>query len=856
MRIALLLTLFVAPSLFAQSWTNIGPATESPEAIQYDPSDADHLVASSIGALFHSTDGGESWGLLYSFNADFSTWSIEFGDSTSGAYYVGGMVVYDPNSSVNGVYRTTDGGASFEHLLTAPSKGLRVHPLDNDVMVSHYEDFEGTVMRTTDGGATWTNIGSGNLQTVRTIALDPFDTETIYASSFSGLRKSTDGGATWNSTGFDGTSMHLMETHPTIPNKVYAGTGFFVNPEGFYESEDGGATWNEVDLPYRDFVGDHPRILRFAVSDPDVMYLGEVNEIFHSGNGGASWTSATFRESSFFYTLGLTINPVDPAIAKATSDTRAVGTSNGGQLWEDFSLPLNYVSSLEVLLEGEVEHIYAGTYYGNLRYDSHTGEWVDYTSPGFIGIESHALGIDPEMPELLLTGVGNALGQSIIERSTDYGATSRNVWDNFSTGGGIPAAMKSDPLNSGVFYFATVSSVAPDQILKSTDFGDSWAPLDGGQFTYTDIAVDPVNSGTVYASGDVQVMKSTDGGTTFLPANSGLPSAYGVYCVDISPFNPDVLVCSNDLGIYRTDDGGANWTQVVSGVSCKNVEFSRVDAGIAAVVTWGDEVMISEDDGSTWDDFQGDLPPITLDDLRFSSDGSALYVSTIGQSIYSTPVETSGGGIPCEVVSDFKSACIGANTLVARILVSGSVQYVGETVVINVDGTDYETTLETNGSGNSKAKFKLRNQGGGEHTVSLVTPAGCFDPMVVACDSSLRREMEAWIVEEFGMDPSVSVFSSSEIPAQTVLMDNYPNPFNPSTTISYGLSHDGPVSLKIYSMLGEEVATLVDEYQTAGFRSVIWEGRNGSGAQAASGIYLYRLTTGSVVQTGKMMLMK
>jgi flagellar hook assembly protein FlgD len=87
-------------------------------------------------------------------------------------------------------------------------------------------------------------------------------------------------------------------------------------------------------------------------------------------------------------------------------------------------------------------------------------------------------------------------------------------------------------------------------------------------------------------------------------------------------------------------------------------------------------------------------------------------------------------------------------------------------------------------------------------------------------------------------------------------MGNHPNPFNPSTSISYAINVDGFVSLKIYNSLGEEVASLVNEFQTAGYKSVTWNGRNDAGATVASGLYFTRLTAGNQVRTEKMMLMK
>ncbi len=93
-------------------------------------------------------------------------------------------------------------------------------------------------------------------------------------------------------------------------------------------------------------------------------------------------------------------------------------------------------------------------------------------------------------------------------------------------------------------------------------------------------------------------------------------------------------------------------------------------------------------------------------------------------------------------------------------------------------------------------------------------------------------------------------------PSQIALAQNYPNPFNPETVINYQLSISTRVELSIYDLLGKKVRTLVDEHQTAGERSVKWDGKNSRGVTASSGIYIYRLKAGGQVVSRKMLLMK
>ena len=83
------------------------------------------------------------------------------------------------------------------------------------------------------------------------------------------------------------------------------------------------------------------------------------------------------------------------------------------------------------------------------------------------------------------------------------------------------------------------------------------------------------------------------------------------------------------------------------------------------------------------------------------------------------------------------------------------------------------------------------------------------------------------------------------------LGQNYPNPFNPSTTIAYQVPAAGHVTLRVYDMLGREVGTLVDERQVGGSHTVLFDG-----ARLASGVYMYRLTSGAFTETRRMVILK
>jgi Flagellar hook capping protein len=94
------------------------------------------------------------------------------------------------------------------------------------------------------------------------------------------------------------------------------------------------------------------------------------------------------------------------------------------------------------------------------------------------------------------------------------------------------------------------------------------------------------------------------------------------------------------------------------------------------------------------------------------------------------------------------------------------------------------------------------------------------------------------------------------LPKQFALHDNYPNPFNPNTTIRFDLPKDIDVSIIIYNLLGQKVKTIDKSQMNAGFHSITWNGTNNYGAQVSAGMYFYQLRTSDFVKTKKMVLLK
>ena len=118
-------------------------------------------------------------------------------------------------------------------------------------------------------------------------------------------------------------------------------------------------------------------------------------------------------------------------------------------------------------------------------------------------------------------------------------------------------------------------------------------------------------------------------------------------------------------------------------------------------------------------------------------------------------------------------------------------------------------------------------------------------------------EMDTLVVPVSGVGIVLSgIDSDIHLPYILSLYPNYPNPFNPITTLRYDLPENSYVNVTVYDMLGREVKTLVNTTQDAGFKSVIWDATNKYGKPVSAGVYLYQIKSGEFVQTRKMVLLK
>ena len=142
----------------------------------------------------------------------------------------------------------------------------------------------------------------------------------------------------------------------------------------------------------------------------------------------------------------------------------------------------------------------------------------------------------------------------------------------------------------------------------------------------------------------------------------------------------------------------------------------------------------------------------------------------------------------------------------------------------------------------------------------LVAAAGAHasegNLVLVEVANGSEATIESAVLNETVLSGALSLNGEASLPAGYALSDNYPNPFNPATSISFSLPTNGEVKLAVYNMLGQQVTTLANGEFEAGTYQVTWDGTDNTGDKVASGIYLYRLETSQFTSTKKMMLRK
>ena len=483
------------------------------------------------------------------------------------------------------------------------------------------------------------------------------------------------------------------------------------------------------------------------------------------------------------------------------------------------------------------------------------------------------------------------VGELWVFKSFDEGETFSDVYE-IATGPGFEdkewAAADltpSSPFTNNLYLSWTRFDSSTEILLtRSTDAGVSWTPpvlvsdITGGvQGSFPAVAP----NGELYIvwrgfSGGTRILfdKSTDGGVTFGTdvIVSNTPGAwFPTMAVDHSggPRHGYIYVTWNDerngdddVFMSFSSDGGSNWS-TPSRVNNDPVGNGKIQYWPSVAVGQNGDIAIlfydtrntpsnnvieafiarSTDGGLT---FSNELissvqspTNIPNGDVRF---GDYIQLDFYGNKIVPVWTDERAGGFDMDIYTAVIDAVVPVELInfTARI-------------VNGITLLEWTTVSETNNLG-FEVERKLAEQGW--VTIAFVEGHG-----TTTKNQNYRFSDEGiagtlyYRLKQIDYDGSITFSEEIEVNGVTVstihLAQNYPNPFNPATIINYQLGNDGFVSLKVFNSLGEEVAEVIDEYQSAGSYRITFNGND-----LPSGMYVYQLKSGNYSESKKMMLLK
>jgi photosystem II stability/assembly factor-like uncharacterized protein len=602
---------------------------------------------------------------------------------------------------------------------------------------------------------------------------------------------STDGGINWNSVN-NGLQYGFIEVLAVWGNNIFVRVG---NYGEIYLSTDNGSIWTNIDdrMPFG--------MSAFAIipngNGDTTGFVGTNSGVYRSTNNGSTWTAAGLVDSNI---TSLAVIGTD---LFASTDTGVYRSTNLGITW---------ISANSGLFAGNINNLTACG--GNLfaeEADSRikifrsTDNGISWT-PAINGL-SH---IPSTANTLACAGSNLFVGflYAGIYRSTDNGTS----WNDVNNG------LTNAPVKELTVIGSTIFAGTGWNIYTSSNMGISWTPSElYGNGCSGFALVDTI----LFVSGELpsKFNLSTDKGITWTtPLNAGLPLIYFT-CLTANGNNlfagtKGVTPISGipQGGVFHSTDDGASWN--LAGL--KNTVITAI-ASVGKNIYVGTDhgtVNISTDNGLTWSIIL--TVPYSISAI-VNRDGDVFIGTWGGGALSST-----NGGIKWNWVN---------------IGLSGSAMYVSTFLV----------QRENVFMGTNSGVYILNSYGAGWTSVNSGLPNAVY--ALVVSDSI----MYAGSYEGVWCRPLSEMITGNLInpPAAYTLYQNFPNPFNLTTVMSYSLPARSIVTLKVYDILGREVRTLVNESQNAYTHSVMF---NASGL--SSGVYLYRIIAGKFVDTKKFVLIK
>lgn len=760
------------------------------------------------------------------------------------------IVALDENTIIafgtaGSVQKSTNGGKDWSvSYVDNSSRDIKASCFVNNTL-GYLCGTAGLLMKTTNAGATWTALTSGTTEDI--LSIDCYDKDTVYASGGNGLvLKTTNGGTSWTVSAYGTTfnyRIYALSASTIFMGSSGATTGRIIRSTNY------GATWQSV-TPAT-FTSGTVYGISFGDANNGVAVSSGIN-IYRTTDGGATWVSKTGVGSAVIY------------FAQFVSPTKVIAGDANGNLFVS-----NDAGETWTAAGISMQRLNCADFFNNTLYVSGTAGTVLKSTDNGVNWTWQYTALTQQLLRGISfydannglacggsTQVADSLGQML--KTTDGGKTWSLIPFNFSfqvycftrpsefvwyaatgnnkifktTNGGVSFTSLTLPITGTTQVYWDIAASdnqtvyaagASGKMIKTTDGGTTWTALNPNFGTNAVNRIKVFGNTVFAAGGGAKLAKSTDGGTTWTALTPNIPGTF--FALNFK--NQSVgYVAGSSLGASKTTDGGATWTALTmpstlkSTTSLWGIAFGDTAVWMSSI---NGDILYSKDEGATWIITK----KITSNNLFcFAVVGNNLWIAGGGGAIlkgYSDP------SIPVE-------------------LTSFSAVVKDKVVTLN-----WKTATETNNRGFeierklNKANWESIGFVNGHGTTTEKKEYSFVDDKAVGNVSYRLKQVDFDGTYKYSSTVEVSTLA----PGKFELAQNYPNPFNPVTNINFRIVSSSKVSLKIFDILGKEVASLINEVREAGNYTVQFDA-----AKLSSGIYYYTLTAGGLTDTKKMMLIK